>query len=163
MAPDDRETYTILYTGPTAEYYQRLSAISAAPEVLDVDADKIVAVKHALLTDWLALKPSRSELDTMALKILRLLLRVHKEAQFCHRDVHVRNIVLTEAAAPLLIDPALGADKATELCYDLHGPGPSGVAIPAAHVRQGKDGIWWGSQERHDSLESAFGRWQELR
>lgn len=129
---------------------------------MEVTADEIVTVKHPLLTDWLGAKPSKEDLDAMAVRIRELLLRVHKEAQFCHRDVHVRNIVLTEPGEPLLIDPALGTVTESELCYDLHGPGPSGVAIPGAHLPQGKDGIWWGSQERHDSLESAFGRWQDL-
>ncbi|MGH7861401.1 MAG: hypothetical protein ACREOS_04095 [Candidatus Dormibacteraceae bacterium] len=33
---DDRQTYTVRYVGLTAEYYQQLSKIHAAPEVVPV-------------------------------------------------------------------------------------------------------------------------------
>lgn len=162
MATDERATYTVQCAGLTADYYRRLSAILAAPKVLDVTVDEIVTVKHPLLTDWLAGSPSKAALDAMAVQIRDLLLMVHNEARLCHRDVHVRNIVLTDDGEPLLIDPALGTDSATDLCYDLYGPVASGIDVPNDHVPHGKNGVWWGSQEKHDSLESTFGRWQDL-
>jgi hypothetical protein len=160
VAPkDDRRTFTVRYAGPTAEYYKRLSAIRAAPEVVLVTANEIIAVEHQTLRAWLADGQSPVDKARMAEQIRDLLQRVHEEVGLCHRDVHLRNIVLTDESAPLLIDPALCAEAQNSYCYDLHGPEPSGVAVYADHLATGKNGVWWGSEEKHDSLESAFGPW----
>lgn len=150
------------YAGRSAEFYQRLSAMGAAPEVVEVTDDEIVAMKHRTLTEWLTQSPSKAEKDKMAAKIRDLLRRVHQEGGICHRDIHVRNVVLTDADEPLLIDFGLAVESDSELCYDLYGDA-SGVPIPEAHRKQGgHNGVWWGSTMRHDSLESAFGPWTNL-
>ena len=57
--------------------------------------------------------------------------------------MHVRNVVLTAADEPLLIDFGLAVESDGELCYDLYGD-TSGVPMPEAHRKQGThNGVWW--------------------
>lgn len=147
------------FVGPTADYYEKLSAIGAAPRVVKVTADAIITVKHLLLTDWLDNDPPQADKAQMAEQIRDLLQRVHQDARLCHRDVHIRNIVLTDGDGPLLIDPSYCTPAHNGFCYDLYGSERSGVAIPEIHLAQGHNGIWWGSNQAHDSLLSAFGPW----
>ena len=158
----DRETPRTCrtgYAGSTAECYRRFSEAGLAPMIVSLTANEIETVCHQTLRDWLARKPSQQERDTMSEAIRDLLLAAH-ETGLCHRDVHIDNIVLSDNGRPLLIDPAYATASVNEHCYDLEGPEPSGVSVPDDHVNQGGNaahGIWWGSPEKHRSLEREFG------
>src|SRR5581483_5458517 len=95
--------------------------------------------KYPTLVDWLSSNPTETELKTMRRRLLAFLKKVHREAGICHRDTHIRNFVLKEER-PLLIDPTLAIESDRDRpCYDLVGPGPSGVAIPLEHACQGNN------------------------
>ena len=148
------------YAGETADHYLRLSNAGLAPRVIEVTDDEIVAERHQTLAEWLATHTDKPARDEMSRRVKHLLTRVHSEVQLCHRDVHRDNVVVDGEGQPLLIDPAYATASMNEHCYDLEGPAPSKVAVPEDHVRQGgvtADGIWWGSPQKHRSLELVFG------
>jgi hypothetical protein len=155
--PDERLTITKPYSGQTAAHYQRLSDVGLAPALVMVTQNEIMALLRGTLEDWLAAGPSQDDKDSMAVRIRDLLRAVHEKAGICHRDVHVGNIVLDEQDRPLLIGPKWAVPVVNEHCYDLEGPGASGIEVPELHVRQGHDGVWWGSSVAHRALSEAFG------
>lgn len=158
---DARYTFTVPYAGETAAYYERLSGAGAAPEIVLVTANEIIAVRHQTLRDWLALHPSQPAKDEMAKQIRDLLRRVHDELGLCRRDVHIDNLVVTDDAVPLMIGPKWCAPAVNSFCYDLDGPERSQLSPPELHLTQGIVGVWWGSPERYRSLLDAFGEWAE--
>jgi len=162
----DEATFTTAYRGATARVYQALSRAGFAPEVIDVTPTHIVARRHLRLhADWLPAHREPSERDLMARKIRDLLAEVHATLGICHRDVHLDNIVVTDSGEPLLIDPEFAVRSANEHCYDLVGPGLSGVAIPWRHLEcDGPEryGVWWGCPYADRGLAPTFGAWTDL-
>lgn len=155
---DDRQpTISKTYAGDTAIHYQALSELGLAPAVVTITDNEIVTVEHQPLRSWLDENPSDDARAGMARKIVGLLENVHQQAGICHRDVHIDNIVIAGDDRPLLIDPAYATATVNDRCYDLEGPGPSRVAVPADHIAQGHDGVWWGSSQKHRSLKATFG------
>lgn len=143
-------------------HYQLLSDLGFAPEILDSTGDGLVTRKYPTLEAWLWSHPSETEMKTMRRRLLTFLKKVHREVGICHRDTHIRNFVLEEDR-PLLIDPTLAIESDRDRpCYDLVGPAPSGVAIPAVHAAQPNNnclGVWWDAPEPFEqTLGSVFGR-----
>jgi serine/threonine protein kinase len=164
MAESGVPTCVTEYAGRTAEYYQLLADAGLAPKIIRVTEREIEAVKHTTLVDWLSAKPSEDEYEVMKNALFRLLRAAHATG-ICHRDVHIRNIVVGDDGRPLLIDPALAAPSVNAHCYDLEGPELSGVPVPDEHVRQRGDnacGVWWGSPVKYDSLGEKFGHWSSV-
>jgi Phosphotransferase enzyme family len=116
--------------------------------------------RHLALESWLDTHHAAEERQAMARRIHDLLRAVHEQMDFCHRDVHIGNIVVTEDERPLLIGPKWTAPSVNDHCYDLEGPNPSGVPIPEIQLNQGHPadkGVWWGSPVPHRALSTPFG------
>lgn len=102
----------------------------------------------------------------MGLKVLALVRKLHRHG-VCHRDLHVGNIVVRDGE-PLLIDMefAIAVDPAGP-CYDLVGPGPSGIPVPDRHAVQpnaNQNGVWWDADNGEvETCGRAFGSVAELR
>jgi tRNA A-37 threonylcarbamoyl transferase component Bud32 len=63
----------------------------------------------------------------MGRELLKLLERVH-ELGFCHRDIHIRNLVVRDGA-PLLADPKYAIEHRGRPCYDLAEDVPAVVEL----------------------------------
>ncbi len=73
--------------------------------------------------------------------------------------MHVENVVLLDGA-PLLIDTALATESdPVRPCYDLYGPGPSGVDVPPDHYDYppNREGVWWDCTAIVPTLKDALG------
>jgi len=125
-------------------YYSRLSDLGLAPEIIDVAETKLITLRCVPLENWLRPDRSKSERLAMGRLLYRRLEELHGHG-ICHRDMHVGNVVLL-AGAPLPIDSALATESdPVRPCYDLYGPGPSGVDVPPDHYDYppNRGGIWW--------------------
>lgn len=140
-------------------YYRRLSDLGLAPTIVAVSDSEISTESHNTLKDWLTAGCSETQRNQMALMLVARIEEMHAHG-ICHRDLHVENVVLRHGV-PLFIDPALACDSdATNPCYDLVGPGPSGVPVPEAHACQPNDnrlGVWWDSTGPVPTLGAEFG------
>jgi streptomycin 6-kinase len=136
------------------DYYERLSAKGLSPVILSKTLTTLESERHEVLSEWLRRNAAPDERARMAARIRVLLEQVH-ELGFCHRDVHVDNIVVNEGGEPLLIDPALATESdASDPCYDLVGPRESHVPVPPEHADQSghEEGVWWDAPVTHRTL-----------
>jgi hypothetical protein len=146
-------------------YYRALSELDLAPKVIAVTDYALVAVRHPTLEEWLTETARTSEeLHEMGERLYHRVALLHSKA-ICHRDLHVENVVL-RTGVPLFIDPAFAIDSdSAKPCYDLEGPGRSGVEVPAEHAGQGNGnelGVWWDSSGPVPTLGAAFGSLAEF-
>lgn len=145
-------------------YYQKLSELGLAPEVLVSDHERIKSRWYQPLPCWRG-KHSDAEWKDMGLKVLALVTELHHHG-VCHRDLHVGNFVVRDGE-PLLIDMefAVAADPAGP-CYDLMGPGPSDIPVPDRHAVQpnaNQNGVWWDADNNEvETCGQAFGSVAEL-
>lgn len=97
----------------------------------------------------------REERPLWRARVLSAVLRMHA-AGVAHRDLHAGNVV-TRGREVLFIDLDLAcvADPRRP-CYDLHGPGESGVEVPEQHAAQGV-AIWWDTNQHAQALHRRFG------
>lgn len=146
-------------------YYRRLSDLGLAPRILEVTDSEIVTELHPTLRQWLDGGPSVEERDAMARKLIARIEEIHRHG-ICHRDLHVENVVLRDEV-PLVVDTAFAtASDPIKPCYDLVGPGPSGVPVPPEHAGQPNEnqlGVWWDSTGPVPTLGQEFWRLSEVR
>jgi serine/threonine protein kinase len=147
-------------------YYQRLTDLSLAPEIIGVTAYEIVTRKYPTLGAWLAIEHSCEEVLEMGRRLYLRVEQLHCQG-ICHRDLHLANIVLRDDEVPLFIDPAFAiGSNPDNPCYDLEGPDRSGVPVPPERTCQSNDnrlGVWWDSTGPVPTLSSAFGRLADVR
>jgi hypothetical protein len=147
-------------------YYERLTDLRLAPEIIEVMPHEIVTRKYPTLGAWLAIEHSCEEVLEMGRRLYRRVEQLHCQG-ICHRDLHIANIVLGDDEVPLFIDPAFAIESDPDKpCYDLEGPERSGVPVPPEHACQSNDnrfGVWWDSTGPVPTLRSAFGPMTDLR
>jgi serine/threonine protein kinase len=138
-------------------YYERLSDLGLAPNIVAISDSEIWTERHTTLREWLG--RSQSARAQMARKLVVRIEEMHSHG-ICHRDLHVDNVVLCDGM-PLFIDPAFATDsEPTSPCCDLVGPGPSGVSVAPEHACQPNDnrhGVWWDSTGPVSTLGEEFG------
>jgi hypothetical protein len=138
-------------------YYRRMADAGVAPEILGATPEALVTPLHVRLEDWLLESPPRAA-HQMAHRILAQLQTMHRIG-ICHRDIHIANIVVANET-PLFVDPEFATDSDPgRPCYDLYGPGPSGIPVPPAHVAYppNADGVWWDCAAEVPALHKTFG------
>jgi hypothetical protein len=139
-------------------FYQEASARGLAPVLVSADEEQLTAQRCEPLILWLGRFPGRR--DEMARALIARIKELHS-CGICHRDVYDGNVLVRDDDVPVFIDFELAthADPSAP-CYDLCGPGPSGVAVPAAHAAQvgsrNENGVYWDNAE-HPSLSTIFG------
>ncbi|MGA2471533.1 MAG: lipopolysaccharide kinase InaA family protein [Solirubrobacteraceae bacterium] len=156
--------------GAYISYYERLEASGCGPRIATVTDEQICIEKCETLRHWVDERAVDGRLPNelrraMGRELRELLERVH-DLGFCHRDIHVRNFVVRNGA-PLLVDPKYAIEHRGRRCYDLAGPGASGVAIPLQHLAQAGNrndhGVWWENADPlSEALTSTFGPLAEL-
>ncbi len=169
MAEHESTTYSRSVPGGErgerfVKYYPRLSDLELAPQIVKMTSDKIITRRCLPLCDWLAGIPSSDDTRRMGHSLYLQLEKLHAHG-ICHRDVHVCNIVLL-GDAPLLIDPEFAMDSDPQKpCYDLYGPGPSGLLVPKEHSDHPRNvgGVWWDCTAEVPALWKAFGPLADLR
>jgi serine/threonine protein kinase len=140
------------------EYYPRLSDLGLAPQIIQRTENTIVTRMCLPLFRWLAADQAPERRQEMGRRLCVLLVSVHSHG-ICHRDVHVCNVVL-DGDAPLLIDLEFAMDSDPKKpCYDLYGPGPSGLPVPKEHSDHPRNvgGVWWDCTAQVPTLWEAFG------
>jgi hypothetical protein len=138
-------------------YYRRMADAGVAPEVLEATPEALVTPLHIRLEDWLN-SSSPTAVPRMACRILAQLRTMHRIG-ICHRDTHVANIVVA-SETPLFVDPEFATDSdSARPCYDLYGPGPSGIPAPPAHTAYtpNEGGVWWDCTAEVPALHTTFG------
>jgi hypothetical protein len=140
-------------------YYRRFSDLGFAPTIVSMTDSEIVTVRHQTLREWLNAGPSQAERHEMRRVLVKRIEEMHSHG-ICHRDLHVENVVLRDGL-PLFVDPAFATDcDPRRPCYDLVGPGPSGVPVPPEHAGQpneNQNGVWWDSTGPVPTLGQEFG------
>lgn len=156
--------------GAYIRYYQRLEAAGCGPTIVTVTGEQIWIEKCETLRHWVDERAVDGRLPDdlrrdMGRELRELLERVHNLG-FCHRDIHIRNVVLRDGA-PLLVDPKYAIEHHGRPCYDLAGPESSGGAVPPQHLAQAANrnhrGVWWENADPlSEALASTFGLLADL-
>jgi RIO-like serine/threonine protein kinase len=130
------------------KYMQVLAENRVGPAIIEVTDRWVDIEKHKTMGEWLE-QASKSQISRMRSEILLAIRKVHSLG-FCHRDLHLDNLLVGSSSEPLIIDPEHAYPcNSTSKCYDLYGPSES-VPLPPAHVNVGgvigTTGIWWGAE-----------------
>lgn len=139
--------------------YRRLQNWDLAPIVVEATDDVLVTECHPTLFAWWEAGPSQQALTEMRILLRARISELHSHG-ICHRDIHIKNVVLRDGT-PLFIDTEFViATDPNAPCYDLYGPDVSGIPAPEAHRAMNgadKHGVWWHAPVLHNTLGHLLG------
>lgn len=139
-------------------HYMRMAEEDLVPKLISMDGEGLITEKCIPLISTIENITGNSR-DKLKECLINRIRKLHALG-ICHRDLHIRNIVLRHYI-PLFVDfeLAIVIDPSC-LCYDLNGP-VSKIPVPDQHVMLGSEyevtGEWWNA-EHQDSLSRYFGK-----
>lgn len=150
-----------------ASYLKLLHGSGIGINVLSIDEDKFIIrmARYRPALDFIMKEDISDEVRVdIGQQLLKKINQLHTEYGVCHRDIHIRNVVLDNSNEPYIIDWEFAMHvPPSGPCYDLHGP-YTGLPKPTPHRIQSstETGVWWDTPMMSvDSIGKYFGPLEE--
>ena len=128
------------------KYMEKAAALGVGPELCSWDKPSMTIEMYAAtpVLSWFSSSPSSEEIREVGKNLLKAIVHLHSNG-ICHRDIHIRNLLIQDNDCPLIIDWEYAVDADPNgPCYDLIGPA-SNTPKPMPHrIRSSTEtGVWW--------------------